>query len=365
MILKKKMAFIGGPRQVGKRTLAQSLIRKYKDGHLAYLNWDSDIDRKRLKNREWPKEEPLIVLDEIHKMKNWRNLVKGLYDTLKNTHSFLITGSARLDHFRKGGDSLLGRYHYYRLHPFTLPELGFNKKNLEDLFKFGGFPEALSEKDERNLRRWHITRLSRLVKTDLNSLESVKDIDKVELIAEELPNRVGSPLSHKSIAEDLEIDPKTVKRWIGILDSLYYSFQIAPLGAAKIRAVKKEQKLYLWDWSQIEDPGIRFENMVASHLLKYCHFLQDVYGHKTELRYIRDTDKREVDFVVIKDRKPLFAVECKLNDKSISQSIFYFLERLNIPKYYQVTLEGGKPQSHHDRVSLTSFEEFCKKEELI
>jgi predicted AAA+ superfamily ATPase len=363
--LKKKMVFLGGPRQVGKTTLAQGLIKNYRDTHPAYINWDSDFDRHRLKNRLWPKEEPLIVLDEIHKMKTWRNLVKGLYDTLKNTHSFLITGSARLDHFRKGGDSLLGRYHYYRLHPFTLPELGFSKKNLEDLYKYGGFPEALSEKDERTLKRWHMTRLSRLVKTDLNSLETVKDIDKVELLAEELPRRVGSPLSHKSIAEDLEIDPKTVKRWIGILDSLYYSFQIAPFGAKKIRAVKKEQKLYLWDWSQVEDPGARFENMVASHLLKYCHYLQDVYGHKTELRYIRDTDKREVDFVIVQDRKPLFAVECKLTDKSVSPAIYYFLERLNIPKYYQISMNESQDRSPRDGVIITSLEGLCRMEKLV
>jgi len=191
--LKKKMVFLGGPQQVGKTTLAQSLIPNYQDEHLAYLDWDSEEDRRRIKERSWPKSEKLIVLDEIHKFKNWRNFVKGLYDTLKNTHSFLVTGSARLDHFRKGGDSLLGRYHYYRLHPYSLPELGMTPENLKNLFYFGGFPEALSEKDERTMRRWHRTRLTRLVRTDLRDLENVKDLDKVELLAEELPRRVGSP----------------------------------------------------------------------------------------------------------------------------------------------------------------------------
>jgi hypothetical protein len=363
--LAKKMVFLGGPRQVGKTTLAQNLIARYKDGHPAYLNWDSDFDRRRLRNREWPKEEPLIVIDEIHKMRGWRNLIKGLYDTLKNTHSFLITGSARLDHFRKGGDSLLGRYHYYRLHPFSLSELGFSRKNIHSLFEFGGFPEALLQANERTLRRWHISRISKLVKTDLNSIETVKDLDKMELLAEELPRRVGSPLSHKSLAEDLEIDPKTVKRWIGILDSLYYSFQISPFGSTKIRAVKKEQKLYLWDWSQIEDKGARFENMIASHLLKYCHFQQDVYGHKMELRYIRDTDKREVDFVVIKDRKPIFAVESKFSDKVVSPHIYYFKERLNISKYYQVSFDSEKQSSPSDGIILTNLEGLCRSENLV
>lgn len=362
--LKKKMVFLGGPRQVGKTTLAQSLIPNYHDEHPAYLNWDSDLDRDRLRKRSWPKGEKLIVIDEIHKSKTWRNFIKGLYDTLKNTHQFLVTGSARLDHFRRGGDSLLGRYHYYRLHPFTLPELG-NSSDLTDvLFKFGGFPEPLLAQDERTLRRWHLSRLGRLVKTDLNSLETVKDLDKVELLAEELGRRVGSPLSHKSLAEDLEIDPKTVKRWVSILDSLYYSFQLAPFGSPKIRAVKKEQKLYLWDWSQVEDPGARFENMVASHLLKYCHFMEDTEGHKMELRYIRDTDKREVDFVLIKDRKPLFAVECKLNDRSPSPHLFYFKERTKIPRFYQVSL-GGTEKNVSEGMVMTSLENLCKYEGLV
>lgn len=362
--LKHKMVFLGGPRQVGKTTLAQGLIPSYHDEHPAYLNWDSDIDRFRFKNRQWPKSEKLIVLDEIHKSKNWRNQIKGLYDTLKNTHQFLVTGSARLDHFRRGGDSLLGRYYYLRLHPYSLPELGSSQTSLNDLFKYGGFPEPLLAKDEKVLRRWHLGRLSKLVRVDLTSLESVKDVDKVELLAQELPLKVGSPLSLKSIAEDLEIDSKTVKRWIGILDALYYSFRIAPFGSTKIRAVKKEQKIYLWDWSQIEDPGFRFENMIASHLLKYCHFHEDVHGHSMELRYIRDTDKREVDFVVMKNKKPLFSVEAKLNDRAPSPHLFYFRDRLSIPKYYQVSLEGpGKVID--DQITLCSLMDLCKLEELV
>lgn len=362
--LKKKMVFIGGPRQVGKTTLAQNLIKKYRDGHPAYLNWDSDIDRRKIRGREWPLSEKLIVLDEIHKFKGWRNFVKGLYDTLKNTHSFLITGSARLDHFRKGGDSLLGRYFYYRLHPFSLPELGVNLKNQNKLFKFGGFPEPLFEENTRSLKRWHLGRLSKLVKSDLRDLENVKDLDKVEILAEELPRRVGSPLSIKALAEDLEVSPKTAKRWVSILESLYYCFQIAPYGSPKIRAVKKEKKLYLWDWSQVEDPGERFENMVACHLLKYCHFHQDVNGEKMELRYIRDTDKREVDFVVLKNKNPLFAVECKFKSKPLSPHLFYFQERTPIKKFYQVFLEGEESQGK-DGVASISFISFCKLEKMI
>lgn len=362
--LKAKMVFLGGPRQVGKTTLAQGLIKNYIDGHPAYLNWDSDEHKKKIKERQWPKNEPLIVLDEIHKYKSWRNMVKGFYDTLKNTHSFLVTGSARLDHFRKGGDSLLGRYHYYRLHPYSLPELSFREEAGERLLKFGGFPESYAEASERNLRRWHTQRLNRLIRTDLRDWEDVKDLDKIYALAEELPNRVGAPLSINSLSNDIEADFKTIKRWLGILSSLYYSYQIAPFGSSKIRAVKKEQKLYLWDWSQVENQGFRFENMLASHLLKYCHFQEDVNGHKMELRFLRDTDKREIDFVVMKDKKPVFAVECKTGEKSISPHIFYFKERTNIPHFYQVHL-GKIHKQVDDRISIMPFATFCKEVGLV
>jgi predicted AAA+ superfamily ATPase len=361
--LQKKMVFLGGPRQVGKTTLAQSLIPGYRDGHEAYLNWDSAEDRERLRARRWPSSAKLIVLDEIHKARGWRNMVKGLYDTLKSTHSFLVTGSARLDHFRKGGDSLLGRYHYYRLHPYSLPELAGEVK-LNDLLLFGGFPEPLAARDERTLRRWHRSRVERLVRVDLRDLENIRDLDRMELLAVELPRRVGSPLSLKSLAEDLEIDPKTAKRWVELLDTLYYSFRIAPYGPPRIRAVKKEQKIYLWDWSQVQDEGARFENMMASQLLKFCHHHEDVDGHKMELRYIRDTDKREVDFVVLQDRKPLFAVECKLKDKPLSPHIPYFKERTPVPRFYQVSLDGPERQIA-DGVSILGFEAFCRRELMV
>lgn len=354
---------------MGKKTLAQGLIRNYKDEHPAYLNWDSDSHKKKIKNREWPKSEPLIVLDEIHKYRDWRNLVKGFYDTLKNTHAFLVTGSARLDHFRKGGDSLLGRYHYYRLHPYSLPELGYREGVLKKLMQFGGFPEPYTIGDERNLRRWHIQRLNRLIRADLRDWEDVKDLDRIFSLAEELPRRVGSPLSINSLANDIEADFKSIKRWLGILSSLYYSFQIAPFGSSgvgtsKIRAVKKEQKLYMWDWSQVQDDGPRFENMIASHLLKYCHFLEDVEGYSTELRFLRDTDQREIDFVVIKDRKPLFAVECKTGERAISPHLFYFKERTKIPHFYQIHL-GKTHRQVDDRISLLPFEDFCKEIGLV
>jgi predicted AAA+ superfamily ATPase len=359
--LTKKMVFLGGPRQVGKTTIAISLIKNYKDGHPAYLNWDNEISRKSILKFDWSKDEPLIILDEIHKKKSWQTLVKGIWDTWKNTQKFMITGSARLNVFRKGGDSMLGRYHYFRIHPYTFPEIEISQKNLEVLFQFGGFPEPLIQQDPTELRRWHLQRLSKLVRIDLRDLENVSDLDKVEALADTLPSRVGSLLSYKSLAEDLETSDKTIKRWINILDSLYYCYLIPPWGSSKIKAIKKSQKLYLWDWSQVEDPGFRFENMVASHLLKLCDFWQDVYGYRTELRYIRDETGKEVDFVVIKDRKPLFAVECKLKETDASPSLLYFKSKLEIPKWYQVHM-GDKKRTISPNFEILSFNEFCKKE---
>lgn len=362
--LQKKMVFLGGPRQVGKTTLATSLIAKYSDGHPAYLNWDDEQARHVILKSLWPKEEPLIVFDEIHKRKGWQSLVKGIWDVWKNTQRFVITGSAHLDIFRKGGDSMMGRYHYYRIHPYTLPELGNTNENLVVLFKFGGFPEPLIEQNEIELRRWNLQRISKLVRVDLRDLENVSDLDKVELLAESLPGRVGSSLSYRSLAEDLEVSDKTVKRWVQILDSLYYCYLIQPFGAPRIKAIKRTSKLYLWDWSPIEEPGPRFENMMASHLSKLCDFWQDVLGHRTELRYIRDETGKECDFVVLKDRQPIFAVECRLSDTEVSPSLLYFRSKLKIPKWYQVHM-GEKTRIISPDLMILPFSKFCEIENLI
>lgn len=359
--LEKKMVFLGGPRQVGKTTLAQTFLAGLNvAAHPGYLNWDNEQDRIQLNKGQWPKDEPLIILDEIHKRKNWQSFVKGIWDTWKSRQKFIVTGSARLEVFRKGGDSMLGRYHYYRIHPYTLAELGGGEENLELLFKFGGFPEPLLDRDETELRRWHLQRVSKLVRIDLRDLENVSDLDKVELLADALQSRVGSPLSYKSLAEDLEVSDKTVRRWTQILDSLYFCYLVPPFGSSKIKAIKKAQKLYLWDWSQVENPGHRFENLVASHLLKLCDFWQDTQGHRSELRYIRDETGKECDFVVLRDRKPLFAVECKLQDTAVSPSLYYLRSKLNIPMWYQVTLKE-KANIVAPDLQVLPFERFCRE----
>lgn len=336
--LAERMVFVGGPRQAGKTTFALTFLSNATERHPAYLNWDNSANRLSLLKGQLPANQKCIVLDEIHKFARWRNLVKGFYDTNKSSVSFLITGSARLDYYSKGGDSLQGRYNYYRLHPLSLNELNTNPthEDFKHILRFGGFPEPCLKGEARFWRRWQRERVQRVIYDDISLLENVREISLLELLAEELPNRVGAPLSIKNVKELLDVSHETADRWIRIFERMYYCFRIAPYGAPKIRAVKKEQKLYLWDWSLVPEPGPRFENFIASHLLKFCHFREDTQGFKMELRFLRDTDKREVDFVVLKEGKPLFAVECKTSPKSISPSIHYFNERTDIPLFYQV-----------------------------
>ena len=365
--LKERMVFLGGPRQVGKTTFSQSLIPHFEKNRGAYLNWDNPTDRKHFLNQAWPVDQKLLIFDEIHKYKKWRNTLKGYWDSQKNLHQFLVTGSARLDYYRKGGDSLLGRYHYYRMHPLSLPEI--SKKNpsssdLEALLKFGGFPEPFLKGSERTLRRWHNQRTERIVADDIRELEHLKELSLMGLLMNALPERVGSPLSRANLAQELEVDFKSIEHWLSILESVYYSFRISPFGPPKIRAVKKEQKLFLWDWSEHSDEGKRWENFVGSHLLKFCHFNEDVEAYKMELRFLRDTDGREIDFVVLKDKKPLFAVECKSGERNLSRNINYFRERTNIPKFYQVH-RGDKHIQYDERTELLPFAKLCELENLV
>ncbi len=337
--LRRKMVFVGGPRQVGKTTFALGLLGAGRAGasHPAYLTWDDTADRERLLHGELPAGQRLVLLDEIHKFSRWRNLVKGFYDKHRPRVSFLVTGSARLDYYRKGEDSLQGRYHYYRLHPLSLREAdpGGRASTLEQLLRYGGFPEPFLRADDRELRRWQREHRERVVREDLRDLERVREISMIELLLQHLPNCVGSPLSVKSLSELLQVQHATVENWISMLERLYVCFRIAPYGSARIRAVKKEKKLYFWDWAQIAPEGARFENLVACQLLKYCHFIEDTEGFSMELRFLRDTDKREVDFVVLRDGRPEFAVECKSGDSQASRAALYFKERTSIPAFYQ------------------------------
>ena len=363
--LNEKMVFLCRPRQVGKTHLSLSFLNPATAKNEAYLNWDDLESKSKIKNGHLPQKQKIIVLDEIHKYKSWRNLVKGFYDKQKESHKFIITGSARLDYYRKGGDSLVGRYHYHRLHPITLPELkSFTVHDIESLLEFGGFPEPFLKANKVFLKRWQRERHQRVLFEDIIALENIKEITQMENLFERLPKTVSSILSYQSLANDLELNIRTVQRWIDIFDQMYLTFRIQPFISGKIRLVKKTSRIYFWDWSTLEDSGPRFENFVASHLLKYCHYHEDSFGEKMELRYVKDVYNNEIDFVVLKNKKPLFAVECKTGDRSVSKGIHFFKNKLNIPIYYQVHL-GKLHYSPEKNIEVIPFSEFCLKLGLV
>lgn len=361
--LRDRMVFVGGPRQVGKTTFALGLLPRPDIRHPAYLNWDDPRVRPALLRGELPAGERLVILDEIHKFPRWRGLVKGLWDTRKDRRRFLVTGSARLDVYGRGGDSLQGRYHHHRLHPFSLPEVGGGADVLADLLRFGGFPEPLLRGNDRFHRRWGRERTARVIQHDIRDLETVRELGLLELLAEDLPLRVGSPLSFKSLADALGVSHETAVRWVAIFERMYMCFLVPPWGARRIRAVRKERKLYLWDWSAVPQPGPRFENLVASHLLKYCHHVEDTEGYRMELRYIRDTTGREVDFVVLRDGKPLFAVECKLDGRPLAPSLFYVAARTAVPRLFQV--HAGREDYEKDGIRALPLDTLCRETGLV
>lgn len=336
--LARKMVFLAGPRQVGKTTLVRGL-RGLRDG---YLNWDVPEDRTRILAGELPRSK-LWVFDEIHKYRRWRNYMKGLFDGRRSGQRIVVTGSGRLELYRFGGDSLQGRYHLLRLHPLSVAELGIKREtDFRDLMTLGGFPEPFFGGSKVEARRWSREYRSRIVRDDVATLERVVDLGHLELLMMRLPQLVGSPLSINALREDLQVSHKTVTSWLGVLDRLYAVFLLAPFGSPRIRAVRKEQKHYQLDWSLVPEDGPRFENLVACHLLKWVHYQQDAQGRDIDLRYFRDTDAREVDFVVTERAQPVLFVECKHADGDVSRSLRYLRAKYPDVDAWQLSATGRK-----------------------
>lgn len=350
--LKKKMVFVSGPRQIGKTTLAKAVLGP--GGEDRYLSWDIDSDRRRILKEDFPSGPGVLVLDEIHKYRRWRRLLKGLFDKRGPELQILVTGSARLDHYRYGGDSLQGRYHFHRMHPLSVAELGLRtEQELRKLLSFGGFPEPWFVQDLVETRRFANEYRTRVIRDELRDLERVSEIGLMERLALRLPELVGAPLSINSLREDLELSHATVARWVTILENLYFLFRLYPFGAPKIRAVKKEAKHYHFDWTQIDDDGARFEDMVACHLLKWCHHLVDTEGRDMELRYFRDIDKREVDFVVTEKGKPVLFLECKQSPREAGLPLRYMHERFSGVEACQISLKDT--DDHIDKYGIRHF----------
>jgi hypothetical protein len=336
--LGRKMVFVGGPRQVGKTQLGRTIVAD----PAAYLNFDIPAHRDAILRGELPPTRDWFF-DEIHKYRGWRNFLKGLYDEAGARKRILVTGSARLDFYRYGGDSLQGRYYYLRLHPFTLAELGGRTRDdLAALLRLSGFPEPVLAGDETGARRWSLAYRGRLVREEVTGLEAISDLSKLELLVNALPGRVGSPLSLNALRGDLQVSHPTIARWLEVLERLYAIYRIAPFGAPRLRAVTKAQKHYHFDWTVVADPAARFENLVASHLLKWAHYQADTQGRAVELRYFRDIDGREVDFVLTEQGKPVGMVECKWGDAEVSPSLRYLRQRFPGVPAWQLSATGTK-----------------------
>jgi predicted AAA+ superfamily ATPase len=336
--LKKKMVFIGGPRQSGKTTLAKDVLKEFQDG--LYLNWDRATDQKKILSEDWSKEEQLLIFDEIHKYPKWKNLIKGYYDSFKDEHQFIVTGSARLDLYKRGGDSLLGRYHYWRLHPFCLSEIP-KKISKEEAFKrllnVGGFPEPFLDNDEREAKRWREERYNRIIKDDIRDLENIKNIQQMSMLLTLLRERVGGLIVISNLAQDLQVSPTTIAKWIEIFEKMYLVFTVKAYTQNLPRAISKPFKVYFFDNADvIGDQGAKFENLVATHLQKRCNFHQDYTGEKMELWFLRDKEHHEVDFLLTNENKIIDIIETKWSDTTVSKSLLYFAEKLNSPSATQI-----------------------------
>jgi predicted AAA+ superfamily ATPase len=360
--LAKKMVFLTGPRQVGKTYLSKEIMKSFT--RPVYLNFDDISDALIIKKREWPISADLVVLDEIHKMKNWKLFLKGTFDTKPETQSLLITGSARLDTFRQTGESLAGRYFHYRLHPLTLKEVYTNEKNpnllIERLLDRGGFPEPFLTEDHTDVERWRNQYYADLVREDVLDFSRIHEVRAIRSLLELLRSRVASPLSYRSLAEDLQIAPNTVKKYVAILESLYIIFLIYPFHKNIARAITREPKVYFYDCGYVKgDSGVRFENMIAGSLLKHIQYRRDVCGRHEELYYLRTKEGKELDFFVADDENVHWGLEAKVTDESVSHNIKYFKERYPELSYIQV-VENMRQRKEIDSVMILPAAEWLR-----
>lgn len=353
----RQMALLTGPRQVGKTTLCTARAD-------LVLNWDVPEDRRvvlagpdavaaRLELARLRSSPPTVAFDELHKHPRWRAFLKGFFDGWGARCRILVTGSSRLDVFRRAGDSLVGRYFQYRIHPFSVGELLAPRmpafplprpRPVADpdwaaLLEHGGFPEPFTRRDPAFTALWRRQRRDLILREDARDLTQIHALAQMEVLADILAERSARPLVYSSLAADIGVAPDTARRWTEALAGLHVGFFVRPWFRNVAKSLRKEPRWFLRDWAAVTDPGARAETFVGAHLLKAVEAWTDAGAGEFELRYLRDVEKHEVDFVVIRDRRPWCLVEVKVSETALAPDLRRFQEALRIPHAFQVVLD--------------------------
>ena len=330
--LEKKMVLLVGPRQAGKTFLAKDIAKSFSKS--LYLNYDHLHDKKIIKDQSWLPDIELLILDELHKMPNWKKYLTGIYDTKPSSMRLLVTGSARLDIFDNIGDSLAGRYFRHRLLPLSLAELkqASESYSIDRLLERGGFPEPYFSMDVVDSDRWRLQYINSILSTDIFEFETIHNLKGMRLVFDLLRNKIGSPISYKGLAEDVGVSPTTIKKYIQILQSVFVIFTVTPYSRNIARSLLKEPKIYFFDTALVQGTeGAKLENLVAVSLLKYSYARVDNLAEECALHYLRTKDGEEVDFIIANPAGVESLIEVKLSDHTLSKSLWKFKEKYQLP----------------------------------
>lgn len=362
----RQMLFLIGPRQVGKTTISKLAEDLWSKGDFFYFNWDNSEHQQLIISGGLHiikalgikpiigKKQTLIVFDELHKFGKWKQFIKGFFDTYEGVVKIIITGSARLDLYKKQGDSLMGRYFCYHIHPLSIREiirprvdhaeiaepLLVPQETFLQLLNFGGFPEPFTKQNIRFSNKWHSLREYQLFREDLRDLTQIQELAQIEFLGTLLQEQAGQLINYTNLAKTIKVSVPTVIRWMNCLENFYFCFKVHPWFNNVKRSLVKEPKIYLWDWSLIKNPGMRAENFVASHLLKAVHFWQDLGLGNYQLNFMRNKEKQEVDFLIVKNNTPWMLIEVNLSNKtSLNQSLFSFKKEINAKHAFQLVFD--------------------------
>ena len=391
-VFSRQMRFIAGPRQTGKTTIAKKKLERSSNDGL-YYNWDkkelrnryrhetdfvsSDMLNLSKKNNIW------VCFDEIHKMPKWKNILKDFFDTHEKKVNFIVTGSARLDMFRKSGDSLAGRYFFFKLNPLLLSEIKGRKiaaikpekeanetvskfistmeyyqKPLENMLKHSSFPEPLLRNNSLFSKKWHENYFEKIVKEDIRDISAIHQLEKVMDLLYLLPSKVGAPLSINSLKGDLELNFNTVRNYINYLNMAYILFEISPYNKKMHRLIKKEKKIYFYNYSIINNEAAKFENFVALELKARIDLWNDICSDKYGLSFVRTRDGKETDFLILKNSQPFFLCEAKLSDTDISSHHYLHSKHLGDIPFVQIVKESGVLKVKQDKYYIVSASRF-------